>query len=154
MSSGLNVICVVSLLIYDVCVYKYIYIYICIYIYIYIYIVHASRFPPACIFGCLGAKQPNRQPANQPANCIKNQTRWVQNPAKIQQVGAQNPPSWGPKSSKIGPGGALGRLWAPSWPKMAPRAKKNPKIHQKCTQNGPNLEAKIHQKSFQKRSKM
>ena len=85
---------------------------------------------------------------------IKNQTRWVQHPAKIQQVGAQNPPSWGPKSSKIGPGGSLGRLWAPSWPKLAPRAKKNPKIHQKSTKNGPNLEAKIHQKSCQRRSKM
>ena len=64
------------------------------------------------------------------------------------------PASWGPKSSKIGAGGALGRLWAPCWPKMAPRAKKSPKIHRKCTQNGPNLEAKIHQKSVQKRSKM
>ena len=133
-----------------ICIYIYIYIYISIYIYVDIYLrrLRRSPAPPPFRFGPLCMKPQG------PANCIKNQTRWIQNPAKIQQVGAQNPPSWGPKSSKIGAGGALGRLWAPCWPKMAPRAKKSPKIHQKCTQNGPNLEAKIHQKSVQKRSKM
>ena len=82
------------------------------------------------------AKQPSRQPANQPTSELHQ--KWDKMGAKS----SPNPASWGPKSCKIWPGDALGRLWASSWPKMAPRAKKNPKMHQKSTKNGPNLKAK------------
>ena len=59
--------------------------------------------------------------------------------------------SWGGLGAILGP---LGRLWAASWPKLAPRARNLPKMVPTWKPKCPNMEAKSHQKSFQRRSKM
>ena len=72
------------------------------------------------------------QLANQPKTLKINQDR-VQDLSKINQKSIQNPSSWGPKASKIGPGGglersreALGGVLGTSWPQDTPRCTKTP----------------------------
>ena len=118
-----------------------IYIYKCIYIYIYVHI-YLSAFGkrPRATQAC---KQPSNRATKQPSKPSKiskktnnNEPKFCKQStkivSKIHQVGSKNPPSWSPKSSKMGALGRLGGVWGPSWaildhlgPKMAPRAHKD-----------------------------
>ena len=68
--------------------------------------------------------------------------------AQIHQVGVQNPPSWGPKSRKIGLGRPLGESWGHLGPKTRPGPKNTPKPNFWGPSWGGVLEAKIGPKSI------
>ena len=112
-------------------------------VYIYIYLSAFGKRPRASATkqpkhsGNQATEQPSNRASHQRSEKNTNKERKLckkstNTVSKIHKVGSKNPPSWSPKSSKIGALGCLGGVWGPSWaildhlgPKMAPRAHKD-----------------------------